>query len=430
MAQRAISLIYNRSILVAASFALLISFSSADANDGFVLLHTFKGSPADGSEPMAELLRDTIGNLYGTTYVGGKRGQGVVFEIAVDGSETILYSFCPHAKCEDGANPMGGLIADSVGNLYGTTYTGGKYNHGTVFKLSADGTETVLYSFCSQTNCVDGARPLAALVADHAGTLYGTTYVGGDARCSNSGCGTVFSLSASGGETVLHAFHGGMDGVSPRTKLLLDSKGDLFGTTEEGGNGGSCLGTGCGIVFKIAPNGTESVLHAFVQNGIDGLLPTAGLIEDTEGNLFGTTQAGGPSNNFCGEFACGTIFRIAPDDTETILYSFCEKPNCTDGAIPEAGLISDKAGNLYGATYWGGNPNCDADECGAIFRLSHVGKEAVIHAFRPKDGIYPEGALIFDSEGHLYGTTSYGQNGSDKCRGASGCGTVFELNAR
>ncbi len=256
-------------------------------------------------------------------------------------TESVLHSFTGGSS--DGAFPFAGLIADSAGNLYGTTQGGGASNNGVVFKLAPGGTETVLHSF---TGGSDGSNPLfAGLIADGAGNLYGTTEFGGGTGCGGPGCGVVFKLTPTGSSyTVLHSFAGGSgDGANPYAGLIIDSAGNLYGTTEFGG------GPGCGVVFKLAPGGTETVLHTFTGSPNDGAFPTAGLFADSGGNLYGTTAGGGapppPNAPPCGGSGCGTVFKLAPGGAETVLYTFCRLFNCNDGAGP-SGVIADSAGNL------------------------------------------------------------------------------------
>ena len=227
------------------------------------------------------MVQDSADNLYGTTPDGGASDAGVVFKVAKHGKETVLYSF---TGGDDGGNPFAGLIRDSAGNLYGTTTYGGDlkcnngYGCGTVFKLGKTGKETVLYSF---TESPDGAYPYAGLVRDTKGNLYGTTFFGGA-----SGAGTVFKVDKTGKETVLYSFTGGSDGKYPYAGLLRDTKGNLYGTTEYGGASSN------GTLFKLDTSGTETVLHSFT-GGSDGGLPIAGLILDASGNLYGAAQSGG-----------------------------------------------------------------------------------------------------------------------------------------
>jgi uncharacterized repeat protein (TIGR03803 family) len=385
------------------------------------VLHAFVGSPSDGAFPFAGVISDSEGNLYGTTTSGGTDNLGTVFKVAPDGTETLLHSF---RGGNDGAGPYGGLILDKKGNLYGTTGAGGvvsepcKAGCGTVFKLAPDGKETVLYAFQGGS---DGSGPVGRLIVDKQGNFYGATDFGGNTNCrSTLGCGTVFRLAGGGGETVLYEFcslGGCTDGSHPEAGLARDGAGNLYGTTQRGGivQGDVCQTDGCGTVFKLSPDGTETVLHPFAGDP-DGNAPLAGLTLDKAGNLYGTTQLGGVVNE-------GTIFKVTPNGTESVLYSFCPTMKCTDGYYPYAGVILDKSGNLYGTAESGG-----ASGYGAVFKYSADGTETVLHSFDRSDGAYPEAGLRADSHGNLYGTTTEGGN-NDSCDGGppSGCGTVFTL---
>jgi uncharacterized repeat protein (TIGR03803 family) len=321
---------------------------------------------------------------------------------------SVLYSFTLSGA--NGSTPMSGLIFDKSGNLYGTTQTGGS-GHGTVFKLAPDGAETALYAFKGGS---DGSTPMASLLMDAAGNLYGVTEQGGGSGCSfNLGCGTVFKLSPNGSETMLHAFTGGSDGATPLGTLIMDKAGNLYGTADQGGAGG-CNGYGCGVAFKISPAGTETVLHTFGQKADDGASPTAGLIADKKGNLFGTTSVGGAN---CNPGGCGTVFELTLSGKEKVLYSFT---GGNDGAIAGGGLVFDTKGNLYGTTEFGGGTGCDDSGCGAVFKLTSDGVITVLHDFNGSDGQAPQMTLILDKSGDLYGTT-YGGGGG------CGCGTVFEI---
>jgi uncharacterized repeat protein (TIGR03803 family) len=299
-----------------------------------------------------------------------------------------------------GINPEAGVVLDATGNLYGTTLNDGALASGTVFKLSAGGKEKVLYSFAGIGG--DGAFPYyGSLVRDSSGNLYGTTDQGGtyDQVCL-FGCGTVFKIDASGKETVQYRFTGANgDGYGPFQGLVRDSSGNLYGTTLFGGAGGS------GTVFEVDPTGKETVVYSFTGSA-DGGLPGSGLIRDAKGNLYGTTSSGGSS------FA-GTVFTVDPSGHETVLYSFLDS---TDGGVPEAGLIRDSAGNLYGTTLLGGTASQ-----GTVFKLDPSGTETVLYSFTGgADGGSPsEGSLLRDSAGNLYGTTPQG--------GASDFGVVFKL---
>jgi uncharacterized repeat protein (TIGR03803 family) len=324
----------------------------------------------DGAVPQAGLIQDGAGNLYGTTAGGGNfynfcpsNGCGTVFKVDNTGHESVLYTFCSTtvmgSPCLDGDDPKAGLIQDAAGNLYGTTYYGGANNGGTLFKVDSSGHETVLKIFCSfGSNCVDGTDPQAGLIQDAAGNLYGTTLNGGSSYYT-VGPGAVFKLN-NAGYTVLYSFcpeSSCSDGANPYAGLIQDSAGNLYGTTFGGGTGVAIQCCGGGTVFKVDTTGKETVLYSFCSstNCTDGEFPQAGLIQDAAGNLYGTTTAGGGnSNSFCGSNGCGTVFKLDNTGHETALYSFCSAANCMDGAVPQAGLIQDGAGNLYGTTGVGG----------------------------------------------------------------------------
>ena len=367
------------------------------------ILHSF-GTGADGSGPVAGLIMDSAGNLYGTTYKGGAKGVGTVFKINTSGKEAILYSFDPHT---DGSGPVAALLVDSAGNFYGTTRDGGARGVGTVFKISATGQEAILYTFGEEevdaeqeaegidTNARD---PRSGVVMDSAGNLYGTTYSGGDFDG-----GAVFKISATGQESILHSFQRGTDGFGPVAGLIMDSGGNLYGATYKGGpNGG-------GTVFKISATGQESILHSF-GTGADGSGPVGGLVIDSAGNLYGTTYKGGANDD-------GTVFKITAAGNEAVLHAF----TAADGRFPKAGLVMDSAGNLYGTTYSGG-PNGG----GTVFKITVAGNETVLHAFTATDGGLPKAGLVMDGAGNLYGTTF---SGGESNRGESGGGTVFEISA-
>jgi uncharacterized repeat protein (TIGR03803 family) len=381
------------------------------------VLHSF-GNGTDGVRPSAGLIFDAAGNLYGTTSEGGAYGAGMVFELTPQAgggwTEKVLHSF-KFFSVTDGVQPDAGLIFDAAGNLYGTTTSGGAYNNGTVFELTRSPhavgggwTLTLLHSFGNST---DGSAPSAGLIFDAAGNLYGTTSEGG-----TYGAGTVFELTPAGGgwtEQVLHSFNNdGADGVSPSAGLIRDAAGNLYGTTYAGGT--DAIGT----VFELIPmpsgSWTEKVLHSFTYSGTDGAYPT-GLIIDAAGNLYGTTAGGGT-------YTSGTVFELTRSPhavgggwTLKVLHSF---GNVTDGINPDSGLIFDGAGNLYGTTIGG-----PAYNNGTVFELTpEVGggwTEQLVYAFSIDDGANPIAGLIFDAAGNLYGTTMEG--------GAYGFGTVFEI---
>jgi uncharacterized repeat protein (TIGR03803 family) len=398
---------------------LLITAQSAQAQTAFTyeVLYTFAGA-ADGGVPVASLVRDSAGNLYGTTQDRGTSDWGVVFKLDANGKESVLHSFTGGA---DGATPLAGMILDSAGNLYGTALQGGPpcglFTCGVVFKIDSTGNETVLHGFTG----TDGANPEAGLLRDSAGNLYGTTSAGG------SGYGIVFKLDSNYKETTLYTFTGAADGGQPLAGLISDSAGNLYGTTQGGGDFSTCIPDGCGAVFKLDPiNGNETVLYTFA-GGADGRYPSGDLIQDSAGNLYGTTNAGGASCISSG-IGCGVVFKLNPvTGKETVLYAFT---GGTDGGQPfKASLFIDNAGILYGTTALGGAPGgCGGGGCGVVFKLDPTtGKETVLYTFTGgADGGQPAAGLIRDSSGNFYGTASTAGI-SGNC--GIGCGVVFRLTS-
>ena len=350
----------------------------------FSVLYSFQGN-TDGSNPQAGLFLNAV---YGTTFIGGDPtcACGTVFELLLNGTFTTLHTFVG----TDGANPTAGLVADALGNLYGTTSQGGSFGAGTVFKLAPPAklggtwTESVIYNF---TGGVDGAHPYAGLARDSAGNFYGTTNGGGAFSF-----GTVFRLDKLGHEVVLHSFSGSPDGAYPYAAVILDSAGGLYGTTNEGGTFNS------GTVFRLAAMHPETVIHSF--NGTtDGGYPSSALTLGPTGNLFGTANEGGSGQE-------GTIFQLTKTGKFSVLHTF---NGILQGANPAAGLIIDSSGNLYGTTAEGGN----LDDDGTIFELNPTtGSFTVIHAFASgNQGNYPYTGVISDSSGNLYGATESGGTG-------------------
>jgi len=332
-----------------------------------VWLHSF--DVTDGEEPFEGLVRDGAGNLYGTTAFGGRMtcvsGCGVVFKLDDSGHETVMYKF---RKPPDGYSPNSSLVRDHLGNLYGITQGGGKYSLGTIFRVNKNGKEKVLHDF---TGGADGCVPAAGLIMDAAGNLYGVGAVGGGLGLCDQGYGVVFKVDTAGTLTVLHTFTFG-DGAYPGSVLLLDEAGNLYGTTEGGGSG-ECGFDGCGTVFKLSPqpDGTWSggAVYYFcsLSGCADGERPVNGpLIMDSGGNLYGTTIFGGTSQACNG--SCGVVYELASDGTESVLHDF---QGGADGGIPLAGLTIDHAGNLYGVAAKGGDRNCDHPwGCGIVFKIA------------------------------------------------------------
>ena len=396
-----------RILRIAAILAVaMLACPSAEART-YRVLYAFKGG-ADGEQPNGGLARDASGNLYGATWFGGgsancSSGCGTVFKLDRSGHETVLHAF----KGDDGAMPNPVLL-DGDGNIYGTAMLGGDRACtagpcGIAYRLAPDGTFTLLHMFEGGT---DGTYPQSRLVRDAAGTLYGTTLAGGaGGGCANqnpSGCGTVFAIAAAGTETVLHAF-AGPDGANPSAGLLRARSGALYGTTTQGGAHNS------GTVFKLAVDGSETVLHHFTGRAPDNGYPYADLIADGAGNLYGTTEFHPSGANIF-----GTVFKISrKGGAMTELFSF----DLEDGGYPEAGLVRDPDGNLYGTTLSGGG--CPANECGTVFKLNPNNTETVLHGFQEKaDGQAPRSLLVRDRFGNLYGTALGGRHNA---------GVVFEV---
>jgi uncharacterized repeat protein (TIGR03803 family) len=323
------------------------------------VLHYFEGG-STGSYPSGELL-NVNGTLYATTLFGGSSSYGTVYSITTTGVYKTLYNFTGGS---DGATPVGRLI-DVNGTLYGTTQQGGgtgcgtsDYRHGcgTVYSVSTNGDENVLYRFSEGD---DGWRPNAGLV-DVKGTLYGTTYFGG----KGCGCGTVYSMTTAGKEKVVHSFQLGSDGGNPSGGLIA-VKGTLYGTTEHGGSGCS-VSYACGTVFSLTTTGKEKVLYSFKGPPNDGIRPSERLVS-VGGTLYGTTEEGG-SGSGCFDYyssGCGTVYSVSGTGSETVLHDFSNDP---DGAGPRAGL-TDVKGTLYGTTFFGGEDCRKFHSCGTVFTL-------------------------------------------------------------
>ena len=341
-------------------------------------------------------------------------GVIAILTIVAAGREKILYSF---AGDEDGEYADTGLVIDSAGNIYGTTIQGGIHTSGTVFRLTPSGKHTVLYSFNGGT---DGSEPYKGVALDAAGNLYGTTVAGGDTSC-DGGCGVVYKLTKSGGtwtQSVIHAFTGGADGSGAGSPLVFDKHGNIYGMTPAGGGTG-CFGLGCGVVFRLEPDWTGNwhlrVLHTFT-GGTDGFGGSAGrLLIGHAGHLYGVATGGGANGQ-------GVAFELTPTPTgewqfQTI-YAFNVQP---DAGSPYGGLISDKFGNLYGTTYFGGT-----NGLGSVYKLERSGAswtETVLYSFQGgSDGDSPLSTLVFDGAGNLFGTTSV--DGDPGCA----CGTIFKLS--
>jgi uncharacterized repeat protein (TIGR03803 family) len=391
-----------------AILAVGMSFiSGAHAASSEKVLYAFKGGN-DGQSPMANLVFDKAGNIYGTTRYGGANDEGTVFELTPKtGGKWTQSTIHTFGTGKDGIEPQGALLIDAAGSLYGTAAGGGTKGAGVVYKLDpiAGGKwkETVLHNFSGR---LDGGHPFGNLIFDGGGNLYGTTSEGGSHEY-----GAVFELTpgTNGKWTnkTLHSFNdNGHDGYGPLAGLVFDATGNLYGTTYQGGS------KRYGIVFQLVlgSNGTwtEHIIHNFnPANGHDGAYSDAALAVDLQGHLYGTTNSGGKSEFY------GVAFELTPE-TGSILHSFS---GGDDGSEPDAGLILDAAGNLYGTTSVG-------SKNGVVFELTPGtgGKwtETVLHRFSStSDGSEPYAGVVFDTSGLLYGTTKIG--------GANGMGVVFQI---
>lgn len=399
-----------------AAAILSLGLPAAAQQEG--VLHSFQKNGKDAAYPRAGVIFDKAGNLYGTSSLGGTYDGGTVYELEPKAGggwgDTILYSFQP--KMKYGADLISGVVFDNAGDLYGTTYSGGEHNYGRVFELvpRAGGSwaETMVHLF--NENGTDGFGPLGGVIVDSAGNLYGTTVYGGTGTCFSIGCGTVYELSPrSNGhwsEKILYNFaNNGTDGVNPYAGVVFDSAGNLYGTTYSGGANNQ------GTLFELSPQAdgswTETIVHSF-GSGTDYGFPE-GLIY-VGGNLYGTTASGGTGN--------GIVFEFTPTAgggwSEQILYSFTRGDAGNDPDMP-GGIVLDAAGNIYGTSEGGSGLN------GTVFELiSQSGGSWALNLLYEFNnlgttGAQPIGSPVLDAQGNLYGTTAYG--------GSEDAGAVFEV---
>ena len=388
----------------AVALAFLLALSLVATLPAFAqtetVLHSFAGA-RDGGYPASTLIRDPQGNFYGTTggQYGTAIGDGTVFKIGPGGRETVLHNF---TGLPDGASPSGSLIRDAEGNLYGATFRGGQvgncedgYGCGTIFKVAPDGDENVLYSFSSENAA---AYPSSPLALDPEGNLYGTA--------EDAEYGQIFKLSPEGVLSAPYQFTV-TTGLGGSSGLTIDAQGNLYGVSDI--EGSTKCPFGCGTVFELSATDEFKLLYSF--SGPDGYTPNDVLIEDGEGNFYGTTRFGGSAG-------CGEVFELTSTGSLKVLYSFaCD----ADGSYPYAGLARDREGNLYGTTNTGGIGPCESNYgCGVVFKLAPDGSKTTLYSFTGgKDGRSPVGGVTLDSQGNLYGTTYYG--------GAHGYGTVFKV---
>jgi uncharacterized repeat protein (TIGR03803 family) len=390
----------NRVLALITLLSSLALVQSAQAQT-FSVLHSFSYPTSfDGEYPDGNLFQDSSGDIYGSTYWGGDynfgSGFGTLFTVNASTGYLQIYEFSGTSggNFVDGANPFSGLVAGKSNIFYGTTYDGGASGNGIVFSLTLHNAfDSVLHNFSGGK---DGAYPSGGLIVDANGTLYGTTAEGG-----RFGLGTIFKLTASGKKSVLHSFAGGAsDGQYPLyTSLVMDSAGNLYGLTQEGGT------AGVGTLYEVSQDGTFKLLHSFAGGTQDGCHPLGTPLVDKNGNIYGTTFG-------CGASSLGTVWRVQKDGTETLLHNFAGGKK--DGAEPFSGVIADAAGNLYGNTELGGAKNE-----GTVYAINAKGKFSLLHSFTGSDGAFPVGGMVRDANGNLYGTAFYG--------GEFFYGTLWEL---
>ncbi len=386
---------------LAAPCALLICVSVSVAAAKETTLYSFKNDGVDGMNPEGALVLGTNGFFLGTTASGGSDAFGTVFKVNAKGVETVLHNFAGQGG-GDGYSPRSGLRPMGGGIFYGTTPGGGQFGHGTVYSITQAGAYSVVYSF---TGDDDGDGPYAGLIKDNAGNVYGVTRQGGAAGNKDSGFGTIYKIASGGGQSVLYSFTGGDDGGHPNGLLARDKAGNLYGVTQNYGHSSS------GVVFELTHKGVYKVLHTFT-GASDGADPVGGLALDSAGaTLYGTTNVGGGAN-------LGTVFKIVLGATPvfTTLHMF---GGGGDANLPTTELVFDKAGDLYGTTGLGGTK-----DAGTVYKIASDGTESVVYSFTPVGGHQdgPAAAVLIKGTVNrpvLYGTTDSG--------GTNDKGAVFKL---
>jgi uncharacterized repeat protein (TIGR03803 family) len=382
----------NVSAMLLVTITLFVATAIPSSAQTLTTLHSFTGPDGDG--PTASMILARDGNYYGTTFLGGSQQGGAIFKTTPSGGFSVFYNFCSQPQCDDGSSPEAGLVQGSDGNFYGAAGNGGTgfSGDGTAFKVASNGALTVLHNFCTLSGCSDGAGPESTPIQATDGNFYGTTIYAG----SGQG-GVVYKVSSGGTFSVLFS-------SDPAYGTLLNgviqgSDGNFYVTADTGG------ANGVGTVFKVTPSGSATVLYNFCsQPGCtDGSSPNAGLIEGSDGNFYGTTLNGGVNNQ-------GTVFKITPSGTLTVLHSF----DANDGGGPTASLVQGADGNFYGTTYNGG-----ANGDGVIFGMTPSGSYTLLHSFAGSDGSHPRGGLVQAPDGSFYGTTFTG--------GSANMGTIFQL---
>ena len=406
-----------------ALFLFCVSSTVSAAAQTFTTLVSLDGS--DGALSYAGVVQATNGSFYGTTYNGGTYGYGTVFKITSLGKLTTLYSFCPTGTCTDGMYPSSSLVQGANGNFYGTTFYGGPVGNGNIFEITPTGQLTPIYLFCTQKdsngNCGDGSNPMPGLVLANDANFYGATTLGGDGIGSDciayGGCGTIFKMSPAGQLTTLHSF------CNQLNSRGYCADGDLpEGSLIQAANGnlyGTTFYGGAnnqGTVFEISPVGNLTVLYSFcAQSSCADGANPKSALVQAPDGKFYGTTYGGGATNARCPSGCGTVFEITPKGQVTTLHAFCASGPCPDGAVAQTSLIQATNGNLYGTTVQGGIPF----SAGTIFEITPNGALTTLHSFDYSDGQIPNGALMQATDGNIYGTTIYG--------GANSDGTVFRL---
>jgi uncharacterized repeat protein (TIGR03803 family) len=357
-------------------------------NGGLAEVYTFCSQPncADGLFPIG-IFQAADGTIYGTTEDGGANSKGALYKLSLAGEETVLYSFCSQSNCADGWNPYSAPAPSVQGGVIGTTFGGGAKGKGVLYELTPAGKFSRLYSFCAQTNCTDGSGPVSSPFQAADGTIYGTTNLGGE-----FGSGGVYAFTSKGGLVTMYSFPAPPGGSSAEPTLIQGADGNFYGVTFYLGQAGD------GSVFKLTPQGQFTTLYSFCTantgNCADGAGPI-GLIQGSDGNLYGMTSV-------AGTFRGGTIFGITPKGVLTTLYSFCSQAQCLDGNGPQS-LMQDTNGMLYGTTAAGG-----AHGHGTAFSLS-VGLKPFVQA---NPGWGKVGGVVGILGSNLTGTTSVTFNGT------------------
>ncbi|HTS38725.1 MAG TPA: choice-of-anchor tandem repeat GloVer-containing protein [Candidatus Solibacter sp.] len=368
---------------IAAMLLLALAAMLPAYGQTFTALHQFN-SQNDGAEPQGSVIRDSAGNIFGTT-----TNPSTIFKIDAKLKESVLFNINGSSL---GDFPTGSLTQDAAGNLYGIA-EGGSGGAGVIYKLSPQGQETILFAFQGGLHNTTPKSPAGGVLLGKNGNIFGAAQFGNKQKCF-IGCGSIFRLDSTGTMHFLHVFTGGIDGANPIGPLVQDAAGNLYGVAQSGGDL-TCpefflnAGDGCGVVFKIATDHTFTVLHTFA-GGADGAVPQGGLLLDKNGNLFGTAVEGGIAEN-------GTVYEIAQDGTYTVVHRFTQ----AEAKNPNGGLVEDASGNLFGTAQLGGDQNL-----GTVFQLNTDESVKVLHNFAGlDDGAVPFAGLFRDSAGNLYGTT-------------------------